>query len=113
MPHINRFAGKRQDVDDAVDLLERDRDPGRFLALTAWNIPTSEYVVKVKALPKPAQLALEMAANEETERRAMEGELWFLERAWREAEQIASIADNLLVPDSVEAKLRKHKDARG
>lgn len=111
MPHINRFAGKRQEVDRAVDLLERERDPRMFLTSTAWNIATYEY--RVKGLPKPAQLALEMAANEETERRAMEGELWFLERAWRDAEQIASIADNLLVPDSVEARLRKHKDARG
>ena len=40
-------------------------------------------------------LALEMAANEDTERRAMEGELADLERAWREAEEIAAIADEL------------------
>ena len=110
-PHINRFAGKRQEVDHAVDLLERERDPLRYFTSTARNIARHEH--RIKKLPRPAQLALEMAANEETERRAMEGELWFLERAWREAEQIASIADNLLVPDSVEAKLRKHKDARG
>ena len=42
-------------------------------------------------------LALEMALHEETERRAMEGELALLESAWREAEAIAAIADRLAV----------------
>ena len=31
----------------------------------------------------------------------MEGELAGLERAWREAEQIAAIADSLLIPGEV------------
>jgi hypothetical protein len=42
------------------------------------------------------RLALEMAANEDTERRALEGELAELEAAWRDAEEIAAIADTLL-----------------
>jgi hypothetical protein len=41
------------------------------------------------------RLALEMAANEDVERRALEGELSELEAAWREAEEIAAIADAL------------------
>ena len=41
------------------------------------------------------RLALEMAANEDVERRALEGELAELEAAWREAEEIAAIADRL------------------
>jgi hypothetical protein len=40
-------------------------------------------------------LALEMALNEEAEREALEGELAALETAWREAEEIAQIADAL------------------
>jgi hypothetical protein len=40
-------------------------------------------------------LVLEMALNEESERRALEGELAGLEAAWREAEEIAAIADSL------------------
>jgi hypothetical protein len=36
-----------------------------------------------------------MALQEEAERRALEGELAALEAAWREAEEIASIADSL------------------
>ncbi len=55
-------------------------------------------------LPEPPSdwalaLALEMALHEETERRALEGELAMLEAMWREAEEIASIADRL--PDAV------------
>ena len=42
-----------------------------------------------------------MALHEEAERRAMAGELDQLERAWREAEEIAAIADDLLVPRSI------------
>jgi len=47
-------------------------------------------------VPLVDRLALEMAAHEETERRALEGELEELEAAWREADEIASIADALL-----------------
>jgi hypothetical protein len=48
-----------------------------------------------KKLDAPGSLALEMALHEEQERRALEGELHALEAAWREAEEIAAIADNL------------------
>jgi hypothetical protein len=40
-------------------------------------------------------LALEMALHEEVERRALEGELAILQSAWREAEEIAALADRL------------------
>ncbi|MEW5929004.1 MAG: hypothetical protein AB1941_16210 [Gemmatimonadota bacterium] len=46
-------------------------------------------------LARPESLALEMALHEETERRALAGELAALEAAWREAEEIAAIADAL------------------
>ncbi len=41
------------------------------------------------------RLALEMAANEDAERVALEGELYELRDAWREAEEVAAIADRL------------------
>ncbi len=53
------------------------------------------------------RLALEMALHEDAERSALEGELGELERAWREAEEIAGIADDLLVPDSLAGALNK------
>ncbi len=40
-------------------------------------------------------LAVEMALHEETERRALDGELAALEEMWRQAEAIAAIADRL------------------
>jgi hypothetical protein len=46
-------------------------------------------------LPREQRLALEMALHESTEQAALEGELAILEAAWREAEEIAAIADNL------------------
>ncbi len=52
-------------------------------------------------LPGPVRLGLEMVAHEETERRALEGELALLEAEWREAEEVAAIADDLLVPERV------------
>lgn len=55
----------------------------------------SEPRTALPKLPIVDRLALEMAANEDSERRAMEGELTELEAAWREAEEIAAIADNL------------------
>ena len=43
------------------------------------------------------RLALEMASHEAEERHFLQGELWQLERTWREAEEVAAIADKLFV----------------
>jgi len=56
-------------------------------------------------LPATRRLALEMALHESTEQRAIDGELAALETAWREAEEIAGIADNLLLPEGVNARI--------
>jgi hypothetical protein len=53
------------------------------------------------------RLALEMVSHEESERRAMEGELYLLEDAWREAEEIASISDDLFLPTEVSESLEE------
>ena len=44
------------------------------------------------------RLALEMAVHEESERRALEGELARLAEEWKEAEEIAAIADDMFLP---------------
>ena len=56
-------------------------------------------------MPLELRLAMEMAAHEDAERRALEGELVELERHWREAEELAAIADALPLAPTVEAKL--------
>jgi len=52
-------------------------------------------------VPAGDRLALEMFANESDERRWLTGELALLERQWKEAEELAKIADSLAVTDDV------------
>jgi hypothetical protein len=56
----------------------------------------SEPSTSLLDVPLVDRLALEMAAHEESERRVLEGELEELEAAWREADEIATIADALI-----------------
>ena len=63
----------------------------------------------IAKMPAPTKLALEMALHEEEERRALEGELWRLERAWEEAEEIAAISDGLLLPEETDDFIVKHR----
>jgi hypothetical protein len=64
----------------------------------------------VNKMPRHSKLALEMALHEEQERRALEGELWRLERAWEAAEEIAAISDDLLLPEGTEEFLERHRE---
>jgi hypothetical protein len=101
MPKINRGGGKQKTVSDAVTQIEHVGHPEAFLADIATGDRFQDkkgvpgYVNK---MPAPTKLALEMALHEEQERRALEGDLWMLERAWKEAEEIAAISDSLLLP---------------
>ncbi len=67
----------------------------------------SEPATELLALPLVDRLALEMAAHEESERRAMSGELADLEAAWREAEEIAEIADAMFDDEELETFKRE------
>ncbi|HKW11122.1 MAG TPA: hypothetical protein VJO33_12140, partial [Gemmatimonadaceae bacterium] len=55
------------------------------------------------------RLALEMAVHEEDERRALEEEIAPLEAAWRDAEEVAAIADSLLTPPETDNFIRRHR----
>jgi hypothetical protein len=70
----------------------------RLTARSFWSRggTGSEERTLLHVVPDVDRLALEMAANEDAERRALTGELALLEEAWREAEEIAAIADHLL-----------------
>jgi hypothetical protein len=59
----------------------------------------SEETTPLFRLPAVDRLALEMASNEDIERRALEGELASLAEAWREAEEIARISDELFADE--------------
>jgi hypothetical protein len=62
--------------------------------------------VVLEGLPPEQLLAFEIAANEEEERKIMDGELEALQSAWTEAEEIAGIADSLLLPKWVVERVR-------
>jgi hypothetical protein len=66
---------------------------GEILPVTRYRSPFSDD--RRAQLGTHDALALEIALNEDAERRALEGELAALEAAWREAEEIAHIADAL------------------
>lgn len=114
LPKMNRGGGRQATVRTAVDEIEHHGHPEQFLA----DVVTGDrfhgkkrepgYVSK---MPAPTRLALEMALHEEDERRALEGELWRLERAWEAAEEIAAISDNLLVPADAGRFIEKHRES--
>ncbi len=68
----------------------------------------SESRTPLYRLPPEDRLAMEMASNEDVERRALDGELTELREAWKEAEEIAAIADNLLVGDALDEFKRQY-----
>lgn len=79
---------------------ETERLAWRLTGRTFWGHGGigSDPATTLLDVPLVDRLALEMAAHEEQERRALDGELASLEAAWREAEEIATIADALLDP---------------
>jgi hypothetical protein len=114
MPKMNRMGGKEGVVRDAVSEIEHHGHPDGFLAavVTGDRFKDKHGVPGyVNKMPTPTKLALEMALHEEQERRALEGELWRLERRWREAEEIAAIADDLLIPDGAGDFIERHRQA--
>jgi len=122
VPAVNRFGGSKSTVAEAVSQIERLGGPERYVEQVAKR---GESVTTVRGrrhrfgrkgrigktglygLSQIEKIGLEMALHEETERRAMEGELALLEAAWRDAEEIAGISDNLFLPDSVQSSLEK------
>ncbi|MEJ7813060.1 MAG: hypothetical protein WKG32_21785 [Gemmatimonadaceae bacterium] len=114
LPQLNRFGGTKERVNSAVEMLQRQADPLHFFATAAGLAQRAAKGEKptIQRLPEEVRLALEMAAHEEAERRAFEGELALLEQAWREAEEVAAIADNLFLPTSVDDFFRRARGER-
>ena len=121
LPAINRFGGTRSQVRDAVGLLEAHPTPADYVKTTVATTLRRRHAASHMAaqpatkgpldLSAHERLALEMALHEESEHRAMEGELTALRAAWREAEEVAAIADNMFLPESVLAWMRQHRRA--
>ena len=115
VPGLNAMGGTKAAVLDAAGKIEAAGHPERFLSDIARGDGFENRRGEpgsIAEMPKPTRLALEMALHEEQERRALEGELWLLERAWREAEEIAAISDDLLLPEGTEEFIREHGGAK-
>ncbi len=119
LPKLNVNGASRRVVQDAVDLVEMGRSPEETFALVAHaqqrrvrsrNLQLGDGRT-LGAFPMAARLALEMASHEDAERRALEGELAELERAWQHAEEIAAIADDLALPGRVRGAFERLKGA--
>jgi hypothetical protein len=112
--HRNFSGGTPEQGQATVKNLEQMNHGAGYLA-TAANLLGSRVTARavegeryaLKHLPVEASPALEVAANEEIERQSLEGELRLLERAWREAQEIAAIADSLLLAPAFERFVAK------
>lgn len=104
LPIANGFGASRSQVVAAVSELESVGSAEAYIATAARWLGDAGYAERgVGTYPMPTRLALEMAAHEETERRALRGELRWLERRWRDAEELAEIADNLIATPATES----------
>ena len=115
LPAINASGARENEVQSAVSLIGEASDPSQLFTRYAGAGRTTmgkraarrfpdgggHYVAR---LPKEVRLALEMASHEEQERLALEGELAVLEAAWRDAEEVAKIADDMFLPAEAETR---------
>ena len=113
LTRANWRGGTPAEVDRAVQRIDRAGDAAQLLSLTAFTaqrlrgkrLMAGWREMDMLNVSYSERLALEMAVHEESERRAFEGELLSLESAWREAEEIAAIADGLLTPMPARTRL--------
>jgi hypothetical protein len=105
LPRINRSGARSGGIAEAVRVLEQSRGAEQLFGQTAF----AHRGMKISEMPASLRLALEMSLHEDDERRAFEGELAELEDRWREAEEIAAIADDMFLPSGVKAMLKRFK----
>ena len=121
-PVLNRFGARRKTVQAAVEQMADVGGAEAFLRET-WGKARPKPGSSIRwvmsrdmkggmGVPQTTILGWEIALQEEKERRALEGELTELKAAWREAEAIAKISDDLLIPSKIEEKLDALKEER-
>jgi hypothetical protein len=96
---VNLKKGKRvkRKAEEAAGYVDRHGGPEQFIRLT------TRIEKPVGSLVGAEALALEMAVDEQAELRE-------LERQWQQAEEIANIADGLLMEPQVEDRLKRLKE---
>jgi hypothetical protein len=126
VPQVNRYGGAKDTIAHAVSLIETSRGTEGFLEHVARRSPAIARQTRWQsrrwqrgysfggaatgglfALPTAERLALEMALHDEAERKAVEGELLELEQAWKDAEEVAAISDNMFVSPGIAGALER------
>jgi hypothetical protein len=124
LPRVNLKGGHPDEVRNATDEILRVGDSRLIMGLAAVDLEDTSTMDdrgvfwrkrphRIAAGHPVLKLALEMAVNDETERRALDGEVALLEREWREAEELAAIADDLVFPSGLRERLGRLKERRG
>ncbi len=113
LPVVNRAGAPAKEVSAAVtlaadggnamDMLTTHQHRSRVTEGRATDARVSR--AQIGGLPAAMRLAMEMVTHEADERRALDGELHVLEARWREAEEIASIADSMFLPSDMDERL--------
>jgi hypothetical protein len=101
LTYVNLRKGRRikRKAEEAASYVEQHGGPEQLIAGAARR------EIAVSTLRGAEGLAMEMAVDEQAEVRD-------LEREWRRADEIAEIADNLVVPPAVEQQLKDLKARR-
>ncbi|HEX7049952.1 MAG TPA: hypothetical protein VF188_07030 [Longimicrobiales bacterium] len=108
LAYQNFQGAPRKRVTEAVRLVEEAGTPAALTGRIASERPV------LSRLDPTRRIALEIALNDEVEQRLLELELEELEARWREAEQVAAIADGELTPmpllDTLRRRLRRGRE---
>ena len=111
--HINASGGTGQTVRDALEVYDADRgDLFRRVGNTV-HAGGKGHRMLVSSLPAPIRLALEIQLAERRDTAWLDGELASLTAAWKEAEDIAAIADRLTGPEWIDDELEATRASRG
>lgn len=97
LPRMNFGRSRERRAPAAVELVAESGGIEGFMKVAASSKPRW---VQLRHYPRELALAMEMALHENEERRALDGELHRLRRAWARAEEIAAISDDLILPPS-------------
>jgi hypothetical protein len=119
LPRFNVRGASARQLESAIALATENEDPSTAFDRAARIATTkgswlfigegSTESARLSRVPTEVRLALEMVSHEESERRALEGELYLLEDAWREAEEIAGISDDMFLPEDISRQLTEMK----
>jgi hypothetical protein len=109
---INRDGGTGSTVRTALEMYDKDKgDLFRRVGETVHERGKG-HRMKVAMLPAPIRLALEIQLAEKRDTAWLDGELSTLTAAWKEAEEIAAIADRLTGPEWMDDELEAARKAR-